>query len=175
MLLWQLWDYDKLYWDGIPDEVVYAAVFLFHCHLPVICTLWYCTAGRSSRYSFELYMFFIFDQHIDLHWLFWDEMLPALNFSSKWNLLPNRQWILRSYPWPYIRFWICRQKRCKNDHDYESFIIVTVICLRLWCRFSIKQSWNCVNENQSLTYELPPVGGVTDFLRLCCIACQQSV
>ena len=29
--------------------------------------------------------------------------------------------------------------------------------------------------NRSLTYELPPVGGGTDFLRLCCIACQQSV
>ena len=90
-----------------------------------------------------------------------------MNFSSKWNLLPNRHWILRLYPWPYIRFWICRQKRCKNDHDYEIFIIVTIICLRLWCRLSIKQSWNCVNENQSLTYELPLVGGVTDFRRLC--------
>ena len=38
----------------------------------------------------------------------------------------------------------------KNDHDYEFFIIVTVICLRLWCRLSIKQSWNCVNENPSI-------------------------
>ena len=77
-------------------------------------------------------------------------MLSALNCSSKWSLLPNRHWILRSYPRPYIRFWICRQKRCKNDYDYENFIIVTVICLRLWCRLSIKQSWNCVNENPSI-------------------------
>ena len=29
--------------------------------------------------------------------------------------------------------------------------------------------------NQSLTYELPLAGSVTDFLRLCCIACQQSI
>ena len=38
----------------------------------------------------------------------------------------------------------------KNDHAYECFIIVTVIYLRLWCRLSIKQSWNCVNENPSI-------------------------
>ena len=132
----------------------------------------------------EFYMFFVFDQHIDLHWFLWDkmlrikfqifcfvpelnlqcrikcrmpldffivgvqscssfydnrtccffqcigwifcwffhrwvckkyqsdQMLHALNCSSKWNLLPNWHWILRSYPRPYIRFWICRQKRC---------------------------------------------------------------
>ncbi len=29
--------------------------------------------------------------------------------------------------------------------------------------------------DQSLTCELPLIGGVTDFLRLCRIACQQSV
>ena len=38
----------------------------------------------------------------------------------------------------------------KNDHAYECFIIVTVIYLRLWCRLSIKQSWNCVNEKPSI-------------------------
>ena len=31
------------------------------------------------------------------------------------------------------------------------------------------------SDNRSLIYELPLTGGVTDFLRLCCIACQQSV
>ena len=36
MLLWQLRNYDKLYRDGIPDEVVYAAVLLFHWKLPVL-------------------------------------------------------------------------------------------------------------------------------------------
>jgi len=30
-------------------------------------------------------------------------------------------------------------------------------------------------NNRSLTCELPLIGGVTDFLRLCRIACQQSV
>ena len=129
MLLWQLWDYDKLYWDGIPDEVVYAAVLLFHWKLPVLfqlaehvpwimvaykgdCQLicrdqiyclriWFVKTGVciglvkiiNVKVVFrwfvlydiilpedppdilsEFYVFFIFDQHIDLHWLFWDEM-----------------------------------------------------------------------------------------------------
>ena len=222
MLLWQLWDYDKLYWDGIPDEVVYAAVFLFHCHLPVICTLWYCTAGRPSWYSFwALHVFHFWPAHRSaLAFLRWDvpdqipdillrlrirsavphQMQMPLDFfivgiQSYSSFYDNRMLcFFQCIGWIFCCFlhkWVCKnisQIKCslhwivhqngiscrtdnefwghildlisgfesadrnvvKNDHAYECFIIVTVIYLRLWCRLSIKQSWNCVNENPAI-------------------------
>ena len=76
-----------------------------------------------------------------------DKMLPSLNFHQ--NGISCRS---GTEFWDHILdlisgFGSADRNVVKNDHDYESFIIVTVICLRLWCRLSIKQSWNCVNEN----------------------------
>ena len=75
-----------------------------------------------------------------LHWIVHQNGISCRTGNEFWDHIPDL----------ISGFESADRNVVKNDHDYEFFIIVTVICLRLWCRLSIKQSWNCVNENPSI-------------------------